>query len=176
MPESPYGFFVVGPESSGTRFVTQLFLDAGCEGDAGHVQRFDDAWPVPTGPIVWRRSLPHGGVMPDLTECLMRIHDNGLTPVIVLCMRDWHATATSQVRLGLAYDMEDAYKRIRAALNLIADTISQRRCAWEFVSYESLLHLRVAPFNKLAQRYGLMTVDRTPIVDGDLKYYHQEGL
>ena len=61
---------VVGPESSGTRLITNILVRAGHVGSAEHGQRLD--WSTPTGqtPIVWRRSLPHMKVWPDLGEMM----------------------------------------------------------------------------------------------------------
>lgn len=89
---------VLGPEASGTRLVTRILIAAGCMGDGGHDQRLD--WEPPTADlIVWRRSLPHDNVWPDIA-CMVRylrlqgyevsaiVTDRSDEPMIVAQARD----------------------------------------------------------------------------------------
>jgi hypothetical protein len=96
-------FLVTGPESSGTKLVTRLFVESGCWGDYGHEQRLDayvegrSRWPVPSGEkaVVFRRSVPHGGGWPDLAEIQEKFVARHYDPFWVVTVRDWYCTIHS---------------------------------------------------------------------------------
>ena len=64
-------YIVLGGESTGTRLVTKLMMQAGCYGEDAHIQSMDGdvkemRWDkikatLKNQPIVWRRSFPHDG-------------------------------------------------------------------------------------------------------------------
>lgn len=67
--------FVLGPESSGTRGTTQLLIENGYWGQWAHAQELDrfvdgcdirEVVPDEVEKVVFRRSIPHGGIYPDL--------------------------------------------------------------------------------------------------------------
>lgn len=168
----PYGFLVCGPESSGTRFVTALFIAAGCFGDDGHDQRVDRGLPPASGgPIAWRRSFPHGTYWPDTSYYLNALFDNGYNPVLVIVQRDWAAIAASQVRLRLAPNEVEAYIRIKEAYRALAIAHRHKYAHVEYLIYEALVNYQPSPFHTLALRYGLQCSDSVLVKDGNLKYY-----
>lgn len=67
--------FVLGPESSGTRGTTQLLIENGYWGQWAHAQDLDrfvegcdirEVVPDEVEKVVFRRSIPHAGLYPDL--------------------------------------------------------------------------------------------------------------
>ncbi len=80
-------FLVLGPESSGTRFITKLLINAGCFGDSDHDQRLDiledrerineEELPHDDTPIVWRRSYPHRGIFADIGNPIRQLRQIG---------------------------------------------------------------------------------------------------
>ncbi len=89
---------VLGPEASGTRLATRILVKAGCVGDDNHVQRLD--WWPPDGasPIVWRRSLPHMKIWPDLGQMIRELRHGGYMVSAVVTDRLTEPMATAQAR------------------------------------------------------------------------------
>lgn len=163
-------FLVVGPESSGTRLMTKLLIAAGCEGDDGNEQRWDEG--LPQGDqVVWRRSLPHGGVWPDLDEVLWGLNGRGYQVLFLVMSRDWHAMGDSQVQAGHVSDMETALKHIRDAYSRICATLTITGYPFEIVNYETLVRPGGEAVARLMERLGLTIVRPVDIYDGNAKYY-----
>src|SRR6266540_4276722 len=103
-------YLVLGPESSGTRFVTKLLIDAGCLGDGDHEQRLDKPGdqsrelleeallPHDETPIVWRRSYPHGGQWVDISQAVGQLRRKGYDVHAVVTTRDWFPMIQSQLK------------------------------------------------------------------------------
>ncbi len=130
-------FLVVGPESSGTRLVTRILIDAGAIGDATHAQRFDQTGLLAsTLPdlIVWRRSLPHSGCWIDAANWIESVRLLGYQVDVLFVTRDWHATISSQLAAGHVQNRDEAEENLRRAYSLLA-TIS---APFRVVSYEAL--------------------------------------
>ncbi len=161
-------FLVLGPESSGTRFVTSLFILAGCYGDAGHEQRLDNEIPdVET--LVWRRSLPHNKVWVDPQALFLKLYDVGVYQIYpVVCVRDWFCIAESQLKNGYALTRGDAFRNIEQAYNMTYYDLSPVM----FVYEAAMLYGR-AYIDMFMSPLGLtiplgVSVD---IRNGDDKYY-----
>ncbi len=130
-------YLVLGPESSGTRMMTELLLAAGCIGDAGHTQRFDRAWPTEESPIVWRRSVPHAGEWPPIELLIHHLRSAGYEVYAVVTMRDWTAMARSQVE-HWGHSFESAISNIRMAYPYIFSALLKFQVSYIMTSYESL--------------------------------------
>jgi hypothetical protein len=131
-------YLVLGPESSGTRMMTQLLMAAGCVGDGDHEQRWDDALPTVETPIVWRRSLPHGGEWPSIDLMTHRLRERGYTVCAVVMTRDWTAVARSQME-HWGHTRETALSNIRTAYPYIFSSLLKFQVPYVMVSYESLV-------------------------------------
>ena len=94
-------FFVIGPESSGTRMVTDALIRAGVYGQPGHSQEMDnlDFCGRPEQ-IVFRRSVPHGDLWPDLHRIIRRMRESGYSVVPIVTYRDKDFCVRSQLRVG----------------------------------------------------------------------------
>lgn len=165
-------FLVMGPESSGTRLMTQLLIAAGCDGDGDHWQRWDEE--TPEAPlIVFRRHTPANRTPPwaDDNDVIRGLQDLGYTVHVVLITRDWHSTIISQVEAPHAASVEEAIEKIRNAWRRIFANL-QPDVDFDVVSYESLVMRPAGTVRFLFQRLGLPAPDPMPrIYDGNEKYY-----
>lgn len=162
-------FFVLGPEASGTRWLTSLFIKAGCAGTAEHAQPFDDKLPEHGGDIVLRRSVPYWGRWPDLGGTIKRLQDRGYDVTGVVIIRDWQITRQSQVVAGHVRDEKQAQERMQEAAAAIFFVLWDTRTPYTVVTYESLLLHDEATVD-LFDYVGLPVPDADP-VDGNEKYY-----
>lgn len=169
-------YLVLGPESSGTRLMTSLLIEAGCYGDAGHVQRWDKNLPDFEPCIVWRRSLPHGGKWPDVGQLIARLQDSGYTVTAVIMSRDWHAMSRSQVDAGHTLDPAGAIANIQEAYRLIFEAINPTALRFELVNYESLVQRPREAVAQLMARLGLPEAKGVHIHDANAKHYRGVGM
>ena len=95
----PKAFLVLGPEGSGTRWLTRLFLSCGCFGDGDHKQRLDREPPPADRHVVWRRSFPHGPGWPSVEALVDTAESWGREPIVICAIRDMYAITRSQRRL-----------------------------------------------------------------------------
>jgi hypothetical protein len=139
---------VLGPESSGTRYLASLLIAAGLRGSAELEQPFDLSPPTPEGgPVVWRRSLPHGRPgesdrrWPDLNEELLGPLDAaGFDPVRVLQIaRDPWCCGCSQLQRGFAADLAGSYANQTRAHRLIGQFVAENCLEHRLITYPSLL-------------------------------------
>jgi LPS sulfotransferase NodH len=109
-------YLVLGPESSGSRMLTEALVAAGLYGDAGHVQRLDtmDLADGPDG-IVWRRSLPHGEDWPAVEALVAQLRAAGYAVTALVILRQREITAESQVRAGHSPNMATATAKVDKA-------------------------------------------------------------
>jgi hypothetical protein len=131
-------YLVLGPESSGTRMMTRLLMAAGCIGDGEHEQRWDTAQPDGETPIVWRKSLPHGGEWPSLDLMTHRLRERGYTVYALVMARDWTAVARSQQE-HWGHTWETALDNLRTAYPYIFSSLLKFQVPYVMVSYESLV-------------------------------------
>jgi hypothetical protein len=158
----------MGPESTGTRVLTQVLISAGCMGDGGHEQRFDEEIPPPEGiesDIVWRRSVPHfeEELMPNLDRMSERL--TGYEIQVLLTTRSLYPTAKSQMRHRQKLTtLEQAYSRIQ---NGYAHAFREVQ-DYDFivVPYESLKQTH----KKICNMLGLGEPD-IEIYDANSKYF-----
>jgi hypothetical protein len=147
-------YFILGPESSGTRMITKAFCSLGIYGDHKHRQRMDDLNFAKTpASIVLRRSLPHGELWPAIADTITLMKRGGYQHVVpILIIRDKDATVKSQLRHvhekdeevsrnNVAYSIDHTYRDL-AKIGLLPTII----CYEPFVKYE---HVRKLFFDSL---------------------------
>lgn len=164
-------FFVVGPESSGTRIMTRLLLDCGLAGSAGHRQPWDNLrFPEPRQDIAFRRSIPHGGTIPDLEGIVRAMEAAGYTVTVLVMVRELYAMARSQVANGHVTDLVEALANIATAYRLIARLAATAAVPIFYVPLEGLVAHPQAP-EYFLRLLGLVPRRRTRLVDPNGKYY-----
>jgi len=146
-------FLVVSPESSGNRYLVQLLVAAGCRGRSGHrqpfdaPQRFGRSWPhridaaaAADAPCaVVHRSMPHGGVWPNVTQLAADVRAAGWLPHVLVLVRADQAVAASQVAARHVASLEMAAARIGGARLAIVRALGQDAApTFDFVLYEQL--------------------------------------
>lgn len=148
-------YLVLGPESSGTRMMTKLLIAAGCIGDGDHEQRWDEHLPEGETPIVWRRSLPHGGEWPSLDLMTHRLRERSYRVHAVVMARDWTAVARSQQE-HWGHTWETALHNIRTAYPYIFSSLLKFQVPYVMVSYESLVQHGSQSLSELLGSIGLV--------------------
>ena len=162
-------FLVFGPESSGTRLLTSIFVAAGCDGDVSHEQRFD--WnPPQENLIVWRRSFPHDHAWPDVMDMVSQLRSWQYEVKVAVITRDWHCLAASQVQNGHAANRSEATDQIQEAYLRIFTGLKEVQADFMVVSYESLVQRPNESIDALMKECGLPTPG-LDIHDGNAKYF-----
>ena len=176
MPSTtPKAIIVIGPECSGTRFLTRVMMSCGCIGEDSHSQVFDSL-KFNGDPIVWRRSVPHGaGTMSDISSMRNTLIEAGYIDVRVLVIhRDWRCNALSQVKAHYARNYESAIARVRDAHNHIARQIEELNpvgLLYYEVNYTTLVTRPQDTIYWLADSLGVSRPDQLiEVYDGDAQY------
>jgi hypothetical protein len=106
-------FYVIGPESSGTRMLAKAFIRSGVFGDASHTQRMDflDFAGRPDE-IMFRNSIPHAHVMMPIADITKKMEACGYEVVHVLIDRDDKYLLLSKVKRGHRPDIEVAKENL----------------------------------------------------------------
>lgn len=164
-------YLVLGPESSGTRCVTRLLLDAGCRGEAGHEQPFDRNPPSGVSPVVWRRSVPHGKKWPDITKMIDVLKANGYDVRAIVTTRDWHPAIESQLKARHVGSRKEARANLRRAYPFMFEHLARAGVPYWLVSYEALVARPRKVATKLMETLGLPVPEKIEIFDGNEKYY-----
>lgn len=160
-------YFVMGPESSGTRMLTEAFIKSGCYGDSTIDQRMDDM-NFSESLIVFRRSLPHGGIWPNISYIVDTMKQAGYRIHPIMILRDKSYTIKSQVKNQHVANEIEAADNIRFAVeyayrNLAALGLNPAVVLYEiFVKYPEVREM-------LFRSLGLMP----PLMefhDGNLQY------
>jgi LPS sulfotransferase NodH len=161
-------YLVLGPESSGTRLMTRILIQAGCLGSDDHDQAFDQALPAADGrPIVWRRSVPHRREWPDIGLLVRLLREQGYEPQAVVMARDWYATARSQLDAGHVADIDMALANLQQAYQHIYQRVSH---CYVLVTYEGLVQRPIQTLAWLMPMLGL-PVPQMRIYDANAKWY-----
>lgn len=164
-------YLVLGPESSGTRMMTDIMIAAGCDGTSGHSQIWD-AKPPDGNVIVWRRSIPHSGVWPDIARMVELLRGVGYTVMAVVMQRDWHTMTQSQIRDAQhAPDRDTALINIARAYVHIFDNITRARVPFVLAGYGDIVRNEgsVRALLRLLELPDNITMPE--LYDGDGKYY-----
>lgn len=169
-------FFVLGPESSGTRLATEILINAGCHGSSDHIQPLDDPQfdlatiPIDT-PVVWRRSFPHNNEIPNIADMLDRVEPRRVKAIVTV--RDWYSVQQSQVRDAQhASTVQQADGNIAIAYRLIFSVLNNcYGVQFRVLAYESLI-LHEQAQTRFLESLGLTVPTRLVSVrDGNSKYY-----
>lgn len=167
-------YIVTGAESSGTCFLTQLLLDAGCVGKAGGHQPYDAtiygvSIPEPRPSFVAvQRSIPHAQTWVNLGLIVDELRRCGYFVTMLLPVRDPHCQQQSQLTQHHAESVEQYTTNITAAWREAFAVILGRAVDFVVVPYQSLEREQCRRW--LEQRLGLPDTMTTPFVDGDAKY------
>lgn len=172
-------FLVVGPESSGTRFLTGLLIDGGCKGNDTHAQLFDQ-WKFDNhDPIVWRRSFPwtvHHW-WPNIELDLVKpLRTYGYTEIMILVTsRDWFALWQSQAdpKNRHAPNEAEALRNISLAYQEIFRQLSVVGLPFLVVHYEALIVYGERAVRPLLRKLGLNADAPLRPIDGtsNARYY-----
>lgn len=178
----PRAFLVLGSEGSGTRYLTQLLIDAGCAGSAEHRQPWDaceadyDALAIPVPPadvpaeLVLRRSVPHGtrGQWCDLPRIITTLQEHEYEIRALVTVRDWEITGRSLARAGHTLTPEEGIARVAHAYPWIQDGLAAAGVPGMLVTYHSLGRQQYRRWLELF--LGLPDTFQTPFEDGDRRY------
>ena len=162
--------FVVGPESSGTRMMTQFFVQRGYEGDHGHSQPWDDMkFREYPDHIVFRRSMPHGSKWPDIVGIIGKMQAANYTVYPIFTWRDPRYMALSQVSASHVHTTDEGLKQIAQAVLHIDTAFGELGMRPVSIIYEQFIS------NESYRRaiHGLYArVDYTPFAvhNGNSKY------
>lgn len=168
-------FLVLGPESSGTRLLTEILLGAGCQGSADHDQAFDRHLDTARNLIVWRRSMPHGSGShrrwPDLdNEMLTPLVRRGFQVAVFATIRSHYCMVRSQLAVPHVSSLQEAERNVAEAMLRIATFASRNRLPIRYVPYEEIIHSSAAIILSLAERN--LRPERLPfLIDGNKKYF-----
>jgi hypothetical protein len=170
-------FLVLGPESSGTKLFTEILMGAGCIGDAGNEQRWDNELPVfgRDDPIVWRRSVPHGESYPDITGMVDGLRNVGCQVVAYVTTRDWTCILDSRVMNAGIINHEIASQRLQWAYPYIFSHLEAAKVPYAVVSYEALILYGEGYIKRMLKIFGLEMGTLPEIYNGNDKYYGDEN-
>jgi hypothetical protein len=176
MNEQKRAFFIIGPESSGTRLLTHILIDAGCYGNDGHYQSMDgrgyrgEFYDRPPR-IVFRRSVPHAGLWPPIQKLIERMRQAGYEVTVLVTVRDLTATARSQVLRNHEASTLKAHDNIDRAYRWIFDEVTRAHPAGlHVVPYEAgILHIEAV--DALLQHLGLDCTASIHLTDENGKHY-----
>lgn len=129
-------FFIIGPESSGTRMLTESFVKLGAYGGNGHFQELDTmAFFDKPDFLVFRRSVPHAGDYPPIVDICRLMLGAGYEVIPVVIDRKNKYLALSQVKRGHADTGQDARRNIFTARLHINDQLKDLGIAPVRVKY-----------------------------------------
>jgi hypothetical protein len=164
--------FVLGPESSGTRMLTEAFVRLGFCGSSGHEQTLDNLdFSNSPDRIVLRRSLPHNSIWPPIKDICVAMRQAGYRHIIpILIVRDKEMTIQSQcnpknrhvltakaARARIEYALQHGYAELAEA-DLVPIVVHYE----PFIKFESV---RRVFFKKLD-----LNLPNMPFWDGNRKY------
>lgn len=161
-------FIVIGPESSGTKFLTKLFLKSGCEGDPWHEQRLDHHDPD-TDLIVLRRSYPYGDEWPDLNAIVERFANLGYDVRVIIIIRSMQFTLASRQQHGRQTPERAMTNAIRA-LQMIGQQWAESGVDGIWITYEALVAHSQHTIHWLMHWCDLPIPTGVKIKDGNAKY------
>ena len=160
-------YLVVGPESSGTRLVTRLLIDAGCFGDGGHKQTLDkkedqsrellddSILPQDGTPIVWRRSFPHNGKWVDVSKPIAQLQSKSYEVWAVLTTRDWFPMIQSQIKEQHVTNERVGLQNVQRAYRTIFEKLP-KEVPFVIASYESITRYRGKAVRRLLETLQLI--------------------
>ncbi len=172
-----YGYLVYGGESSGCRWLTRLFIAAGCVGDGDHYQRMNDQQTRQelldsSNHIVWRHSVPEAFEWPEAASHVKLLEESGRSVRAFIIVRDWWPMANSQVANRHVDNMAAAFDNLKRAYRVTLDSLHQCGCDYSMVTYESFVLHPDEAVRTLMYMAGLpMPVDYEKPLDQNAKWY-----
>lgn len=159
-------YFVVGPEGSGTNMLEEAFVSAGCYRDSTHASArgFIDLSETQK-PLVFRRSLPHAWVWPDLKGYTTQMREAGFTVKPVIIFREWNATVQSVMRRDPERIKDRVESNMQRAIREIGKLIDPIYITYEAFCLEPKFRRWL-----FVERFGLAEPD-IEIKYANLKYY-----
>ena len=137
---SRQAFYIIGPESSGTRMLTKAFINVGCFGDGSHVQRMDHMnFANMPDVIVYRNSVPHATVTPPIAQLYRRMGECGYTVFLIIIDREDYYMELSQVKRWHQEDVDSARESIALAREYIAKQVEELGIQPILVQYENFV-------------------------------------
>lgn len=165
-------FIILAPENSGSKMLTRYFIEAGCIGQDGFVQKFDTELPVPETDIVWKTH--NLGTQPGTVEIksvISRAIKAGYEPVVLLLQRDPHALAQGQVQRGFHTDFNEA---LSLAYNWYVDAfafLKKQKIIWRLISYDSIVCYKQDYLKEVLAEFQLTHPASFYINDQNEKYF-----
>jgi hypothetical protein len=182
MSSGKRAFLILGPESSGTRFLTKLLMAGGCTGNDGHSQPFD-LWQEKDGfggadPVVWRRSFPWTdrhlwpNIELDLLKPLQKYGYNDIAALVIV--RNWFSLWKSQVdpRNHHAPNEEAAMENISLAYEELFTQLGRLHLPSTVITYESLTGYGEKSVRPLLKKLGLNDQASLPEIKPEREGYY----
>ena len=188
-------YIVLGGESTGTRLVTKLMMQAGCYGEDAHIQSMDGdvkemRWDkikatLKNQPIVWRRSFPHDGEYPNISREMVEPLKQGCGLsdrdfYFLVTVRDWFPASRSAAIRGHSSTPYTALEKLREAYTQMFQFFSRfPAITFYMVSYEGLVtypHFAVPIMYRQAEIF--VPINKMPMIVKDLddkNYKHFRG-
>lgn len=163
-------YLVIGPESSGTRMMTKILIEAGCAGDHDYFQKWDTQ-KFFGEKVVWRRSVPHAGQWISSGFMINRSINEGYTPKLIIMNRDWAPVIESQVAYKHSKDHVTALTKVKRAYKEIYDGLHSRNVDFIVISYESLIQRPSQVLKELSSFTNLPININHSIKDGNEKWF-----
>lgn len=157
------GFLVYGSESSGCRWLTRLFIAAGCCGDRGHEQRLEGDFGDDErrkaleldADVVWRHSIPHHGDWPNISSHIKVLTESGREVKVFVIVRDWWPMAHSQLANKHVDNIEQALINARKAYASALSSLVTYGCWFHLVTYEAFILHPAKSISTLMKLAGL---------------------
>jgi len=156
--------FVLGPETTGTRFWTGLFVQAGCFGTDHDVQNLDSLMQEPNiKTAVWRYSYPMGDVWPDLDEIIGLAKDAGYNQFqAAITHRDWLAISR--------FDLK-RFNKLQQGYLQIYRNLEKFNIPFTHLNYESAILYGSDYARNVLSFYDLNLNGDVEIKDGNKRHY-----
>lgn len=146
---------VLGPESSGNRFLTRLLVAAGCQGVGAHVQPWDTHPPTTESPIVWLRSMPHAHDWDYLDDMVRYLRREWYGIYAVLIARSFPFCQQSQVVNGHTTALMEATMQTEWAWKHLVADLDRLTVPFVVLTYEGLVQHTDAIMVALATEFDL---------------------
>jgi hypothetical protein len=155
-------YLIMGSESSGTRLLAKILVHWGVYGQFGHKQEIDkhldnlEDFLKSKGDVVLRRSFPHANAWPDLETYIEKFEAVGYKPVIIVPIRDWKSTISSQTsRRKHVNTYRKGLENIRKAYLMILSAIKSKDVEYYMLDFQALLHYPKSTLKWLAKECKL---------------------
>jgi len=136
-------FIITGAQNSGNHLMTDILIVNGCYGEIGRNQNCFDYMKRGNSPIVWRGSMPKGGIGWYNLKNISDVFENyGYAVQVIVMIRDWYAVKKTQTIHfpGLIKNEEVSLSAIKRAYKKIMGDVIKYDMDYYFVSYEGLIH------------------------------------